>query len=60
MLLNNDSIKDKLLLIDRTSLSIGVETSGGIMDVIIPRGSIIPIKKNGTKTHILFNELIGL
>ena len=45
MLLNNSTIKDKLLLIDRTSLSIGLETSGGIMDVIIPRGSIIPIKK---------------
>jgi len=46
MILNKNSINDKLLLIDRTSLSIGVETSGGIMDVIIPRGSIIPIKKN--------------
>lgn len=45
MILNHDSIQDKLLLIDRTSLSIGVETSGGIMDVLIPRGSIIPIKK---------------
>lgn len=45
MLLNNNSIDDKLLLIDRTSLSIGLETSGGIMDVLIPRGSIIPIKK---------------
>ena len=45
MLLNNESIQDKLLLIDRTSLSIGLETSGGIMDILIPRGSIIPIKK---------------
>lgn len=45
MLLNSKSVQDKLLLIDRTSLSIGVETSGGIMDVLIPRGSIIPIKK---------------
>ena len=45
MLLNNESIQDKLLLIDRTSLSIGIETSGGIMDVLIPRGSIIPVKK---------------
>ena len=53
MLLNNESIKDKLLLIDRTSLSIGLETSGGIMDVIIPRCSIIPIiktKKYSTDT----------
>ena len=48
MIVNKSSLKneDKLLLIDRTSLSIGVETSGCIMDVIIPRQSIIPIKKN--------------
>jgi heat shock protein 1/8 len=45
MLLNNSSIEDKLLLIDRTSLSIGLETSGGIMDILIPRGTIIPVKK---------------
>jgi len=45
MLINQETIEDKLLLIDRTSLSIGLETSGGIMDILIPRGSIIPIKK---------------
>ena len=45
MLLNKTDIENKLLLIDRTSLSMGIETSGGIMDVIIPRGSIVPIKK---------------
>ena len=45
MLINKTSIENKLLLIDRTSLSIGLETSGGIMDILIPRGSIIPIKK---------------
>ena len=46
MIINNCNIEDKLLLIDRTSLSIGVETSGGIMDVIIPRSTIIPVKKS--------------
>ena len=45
MLVNKTTIKDKLLLIDRTSLSIGVETSGGIMDVLINRGTVIPTKK---------------
>ena len=45
MLLNSQSIQDKLLLIDRTSLSIGLETTGGIMDTLIPRGTIIPTKK---------------
>lgn len=45
MLLNKATIQDKLLLIDRTSLSIGLETSGGIMDTLISRGTIIPVKK---------------
>ena len=45
MILNHTNIQNKLLLIDRTSLSIGLETSGGIMDILIPRGSIIPVKK---------------
>ena len=45
MLLNKTDIENRLLLIDKTSLSMGVEVSGGIMDVIIPRGSIVPIKK---------------
>jgi molecular chaperone DnaK (HSP70) len=45
MINNKDNIEDKLLLIDRTSLSIGLETSGGIMDILIPRGTIMPIKK---------------
>ena len=45
MLINKTSIQDKLLLIDRTSLSIGIETSGEIMDILINRGTIIPVKK---------------
>jgi molecular chaperone DnaK (HSP70) len=45
MLLNNSNIEDKLLLVDRTALSIGLETSGGIMDFLISRGTIIPVKK---------------
>ena len=45
MINNKDNLEDKLLLIDRTSLSIGVETSGGIMDILISRGTIMPVKK---------------
>ena len=45
MINNKDNLEDKLLLIDRTSLSIGIETSGGIMDFLIPRGTIMPVKK---------------
>lgn len=45
MLTNESSISNKLLLVDRTSLSIGLEMGDGTMDVIIPRGTIIPTKK---------------
>lgn len=45
MLTNKCNISDNLLLIDRTSLSIGLELGGGIMDILIPRGTIIPFKK---------------
>jgi molecular chaperone DnaK (HSP70) len=45
MINNNIDISDKLLLVDRTSLSIGVELSEGIFDIIIPRGTMIPSKK---------------
>lgn len=45
MLTNSSEIEDKLLLVDRTPLSIGLETSGGVMDVLIPRGTILPVKK---------------
>ena len=45
ILINKIDIKNQIMLIDRTSLSIGIESSGGIMDIIIPRNSIIPIKK---------------
>lgn len=56
MISTNSPIQDKLLLIDRTSLSIGLETSGGIMDILIPRNSILPIyktKKYSTDTDYI-------
>lgn len=45
MINNNIDISDKLLLVDRTSLSVGVELSEGIFDILIPRGTMIPSKK---------------
>ena len=45
---NTDEKLDQILLLDVAPLSLGVETAGGIMAVIIPRGSSIPAKKTQT------------
>jgi heat shock protein 1/8 len=43
-----DEVVDGMILLDVTPLSLGVETSGGMMTVLIPRGSTIPHKKSQT------------
>ena len=45
---NSDEKLDQILLLDVAPLSLGVETAGGMMTVIIPRGSQIPAKKTQT------------
>jgi molecular chaperone DnaK len=40
----------EILLVDRTPLSLGVETHGGVMTVLIPRNTPIPYKKCETFT----------
>lgn len=44
----SDSTTDGLLLLDVTPLSLGVETAGSMMTVLIPRGTSIPTKKTQT------------
>jgi molecular chaperone DnaK (HSP70) len=38
------------VLIDITPLSLGIETAGGVMTVLIPRGNPIPTQKSQTFT----------
>ena len=40
-----DPFSENVVLLDIIPLSLGVETIGGIMNVIIPRNSVIPIKR---------------
>jgi len=41
-----DSKLDDLLLLDITPLSLGIETLGAVMTVLIPRGTTIPTEKS--------------
>ncbi len=45
---HGDAKTDQLLLIDVAPLSLGIETAGQVMTVMIPRNSTIPCKKTQT------------
>ncbi len=45
---HGDAKTDQLLLIDVAPLSLGIETAGGVMTVLIPRNTAIPCKKTQT------------
>ncbi|MEM9017122.1 MAG: Hsp70 family protein, partial [Verrucomicrobiota bacterium] len=45
-----------VVLVDVTPLSLGIETFGGLMNVIIPRNSTIPIKAGEMFTNAIANQ----
>jgi heat shock protein 1/8 len=53
---STDEKLDSLVLLDVTPLSLGVETAGGVMTVIIPRGSTLPVKKSQTFSTAVDNQ----
>jgi len=45
-ILSNDKDTEGIVLLDITSLSVGIETVGGVMTVLIPRNTPVPTKKS--------------
>lgn len=47
----SDPFSESVTLLDTTPLTLGIETMGGVMNVMIPRGSLIPVSEKKMFTN---------
>ena len=52
----SDPFSDSVTLLDTTPLSLGVETIGGVMNIMIPRGTLIPTSEKRIFSNDTPNE----
>jgi molecular chaperone DnaK (HSP70) len=53
---SSDPFSENIVLLDIIPLSLGVETIGGVMNVLIPRNTVIPVSKKRKYTTDADNE----